>query len=100
VTKIYITKWSDGLVWINPAIKQNYVGHDLHPKTQEHKITYVPILFGSTKRIIHIEPEPFTTKADLLLGRRFLVETTYSLTEQVLTVKLNGTLIQAIRTND
>jgi len=87
------------LVWINPAIQQNYVGRDLYPQTQEHKITYVPIHFGSTERIIHIEPEPFTTKADLLLGMKFLAETTYSLTKQVLTIKLNGTLIQAIKTN-
>ena len=49
VTKIYITKWRDGLVWINLAIQQNYVGHDLHPQTQEHKITYIPMLFGSTE---------------------------------------------------
>ena len=39
-------------------------------------------------------------KADLLLGMRFLAETTYSLTELVLTIELNGTLIQAFRTND
>jgi len=58
------------------------------------------MLFGSTEWTIHIEPEPFTTKADLLLGMTFLAETTYSLTEQVLTIKLNGTLIQAIRAND
>ena len=49
VTKIYITKWRDGLVWINLAIQQNYVGHDLHPQTQGHKITYIPMLFGSTE---------------------------------------------------
>ena len=37
---------------------------------------------------------------ELLSGMRFLAETTYSLTELVLTIKLHGTLIQAIRTND
>ena len=39
-------------------------------------------------------------KADLLLGMRFLAETTYSLTELLLTIELNGTLIQAFRTSD
>jgi len=76
------------------------VGQDLYPRIQDHKITYVRILFGSSERIIHIEANPFNTKADIVLGLRFLTKTTYSLTEQVLTIKLNGSLIQAIRTND
>ena len=100
MTKIYITKWRDGLIWINPALQQNYVGQDLYPRIQEHKITYVRNLFGSSVRIIHIEANPFNTKADIVLGLRFLTETTYSLTEQALTIKLNGSLIQAICTND
>jgi len=100
VSKVYITKWCDGLIWINPALQQNYVGCDLYPQILEHKITYVPILLRSTEKIIHIESDPFNTKADLLLGIRFLTNTTYSLTEQVLTIKINGSLIQAIRTND
>ena len=54
----------------------------------------------SIERIIQIETKPFNTKADLLLGMRFLTEITYSLSEHVLTIKLNGSLIQAIRTND
>jgi len=78
VTKIYITKWCDGLVWINPAIQQNCFDHDLYPQTKN----IIPIIFGSIERIVHIEPEPFTMKADLLLGMRFLAETTYSLSNK------------------
>jgi len=100
VTKIFITQWRDGLIWINPSIQQNYAGPDLHSKIQEHKLTYVPVLFESVERIIHIEAQPFATKADLLLGMRFLAETTYSITENSLTIKLNGTIIQASRTHD
>ena len=74
MTKIYITKWCDGLVWINPALQQNYVGRDLHSQIQGHKVTYVPILLGSIEKIIHIESDPFNTKADLLLEMRFLSE--------------------------
>jgi len=59
------------------------VGQDLYPQIQEHKITYVFILFGSSKRIINIEANPFNTTADIVLGLRFLTKTTYSLTEQV-----------------
>ena len=92
---MYITKWCDSLIWINPA-QHNYVGCDLYSQIQEYKISYVPILPRSTKKIIHIESDPFNTKADLLLGLRFLADTTYSLTEQLLTIKLNGSLIQAI----
>ena len=40
------------------------------------------------------------TQVDFLLGMRFLNDTTYSITEQVLTFKLNGSLIQAIRIHD
>ena len=72
----------------------------MYPQIEEHKISYVLLLFGSIERITHIEDEPLTTKADLLLGMRFLAKTAYSLTEQMLTIKFNGTLIQAIRTND
>lgn len=100
VTKIYITNWQDELIWINPCIQQNYVGKDLFPQIQEHKVTYVPIIFHSIERIIHIEAEPFDTKADLLLGMQFLTETTYNITDKVLTIKLNGAILQAIRIHD
>lgn len=100
VTKIYITNWQDGFIWINPCIQQNYAGKGLYPQIQEHKVTYVPILFHSIERIIHIEAEPFNTKADLLLGMRFLTETTYSIIDKVLTIKINGAILQAIRIHD
>ena len=90
----------NGLIRINPSLQQNYAGKDLYPQLQEQKFSYVPILLGSAEKIIYIESEPFNTKADLLLGMRFLINTTYSLIEQVLTTKINGSLIQAIRIND
>ena len=31
VTKMYITKWNDGLIRINPALQQNYVSRELYP---------------------------------------------------------------------
>ena len=58
------------------------------------------IFFKALEKIIHIEAQPFATKADLLLDMRFLAETTYSITEHSLTIKLNGLLIQASRTHD
>ena len=83
-----------------PVLTTNFVGRDLYLQIHEHKITYVLILFNSIERIIHIEPEPFDTKADLLLGMRFLTETTYTLIDKVMTIQLNGTIIQAIRIYD
>jgi len=32
VSKIYITEWCEGLIWINPTLQQNYVGRDLYPQ--------------------------------------------------------------------
>lgn len=48
------------------------------------------------KGLFIIESEPFDTKVDLLLGMRFLTETTYTLTDKVLTIKLIGVILQAI----
>jgi hypothetical protein len=100
ISKLYITEWSDGLVWINPALQQNFVGQDLYPRIQQHKVTYLPLLLGSTEQIIHFETDPLPSKADLILGRRFLTTVTYSQTAQVLTIKTGGSLIQAIRIHD
>ena len=100
VTKIYIATWQDGLIWINPAAQHNYAGTDLFPKITEHKLTYVPILLNSIERIIHLENQPFPTKADLLLGIKFLAETTYTITDKYLTIKINGVILQATQIHD
>jgi len=44
VTKLFITTWVDGLIWINPSLQHNYVGPDLFSQIQEHKIQHVSIL--------------------------------------------------------
>ena len=100
VTNLFITKWIDSLMWINPSLKYNYVGPDLFPQIEEHKAQYVSLLLGSIEQIVHIEAIPLPTKADLMLGLRFLSDLTYTLTDHVLSIKTNGTIIQAIRTHD
>jgi len=67
---------------------------------QEHKIQYVSILLDFAEQIVHIESSPFPTKADIVLGLRFLSDLTYTTIDQVLSIKVNGRIIQAIRTHD
>jgi len=100
VTKLFITSWSDSVIWINPSLQYNYIGPDLFPQIQEHKAQYVSILLGSTEQIVYIEASPLPSKADLILGLRFLNNVTYTQTDRVLTIKHNGTIIQAARTHD
>ena len=56
----------------------------------------MPTLFNSVERIIHIEPRPYPTKAALVLGLKFLAETTFTTTDKVLTITLDDVIIQAI----
>jgi len=100
VTKLFFTTWIDSLIWINPSLQHNYVGLDLFPQIQEHKAQYVSILLDSTEHIVHIESSPLLTKADLVLGLRFLSDLTYTTTDHALSIKINGRVIQAIRTHD
>jgi len=100
VTKLFITSWSDSLIWIHPSLQYNYIGPDLFSQIQEHNAQYVSILLGSTEQIVYIEASPLPSKADLTLGLRFLNNVTYTQTDRVLTIKKNGTIIQAVRTHD
>jgi len=100
VTKLFTTSWSDRLIWINPSLQHNYIGPDLFAQIQEHKAQYVSILLGSAEQIVHIESSPLPSKADLILGLRFLTTVTYTETDSVLTIKHNGNIIQAVRTYD
>ena len=100
VSKLFITKWIGSLIWINASPQYNYVGPDLFPQIQEHKAQYVSLLLGSTELIVHIEASPSPTKADLMLGLRFLSDLMCTLTDQVLSIKTNGTIIQTIQTHD
>jgi len=100
VTKLFITKWIDSLIWINLSLQYNYVGPDLFPQIQEHKAQHVSILLGSTEQIVHIESSPLPAKADLMLGLMFLSNLTYTMTNHILSIKINGNIIQAIRTHD
>jgi len=100
VTKLFITTWVDSLIWINPSLQHNYVGPDFLPQIQEHKTHYVSILLDSTEHIVYIESSPLPTKADLVLGLTFLNNLTYTTTDQVLSFKINGQVIQEIRTHD
>ena len=67
---------------------------------QKHKAHYVSILLDSTKQIVYIESTPLLTKADLVLGLMFLKNLTFTTTDQVLSTKINGRIIQPIRTHD
>ena len=100
VTKIYVTSWRDGLIFINPSLQQNFAGPKLFAELEAHKLTYVPTLFNSVERIIHIEPRPYPTKAALVLGLKFLAETTFTTTDKVLTITLDDVIIQAILINE
>jgi len=100
VTKLFITSWSDRLIWINPSLQHNYIGPNLFAQIQEHKAQHVSILLGSAEQIVHIESSPLPSKADLILGLRFLTTVTYTETNNVLTIKHNGNIIQAVRTYD
>ena len=100
VTKLFITTWVDGLIWINPSLQHNYVGTDMSSQIQEHKAHYVSILLDSTEQIVYIESSPLPTKADLVLGLKFLNNLTFTTTDRVLSIKINGRIIQAIRTHD
>ena len=100
VTKIYITSWRDGLIFINPSVQQNFAGPKLFSEMEAHKLTYVPTLFNSNERIIHIEPRSYPTKADLVLGLKFLAETTFTTNDKVLTIKLDDVIIQAVRIHE
>ena len=100
VTKLFITTWIDSLIWINPLLQHNCVGPDLFPQIQEHKAQYVSILLDSTEHIVHIESGPLPKKADLVLGLRFLSDLRYTTTDHALSIKINGRVIQAIRTHD
>ena len=100
VTKLFITKWTDRLIRINPSPQYNHVGPDLFPQIQEHKAQYVSILLGLIEQIVHIESNPLPTKADLMLGLRFLGNLTYTMTDHVLSIKINENIIQAVRTHD
>ena len=88
------------LFWRNPSLQHNYVGPDLFSQIQEHKAHYVSILLDSTEQIVYIESSPLPTKADLVLGLKFLTNLTFTTTDQVLSIKINGRIIQAIRTHD
>ena len=100
VTKLFITSWVDSPIRINPSLKHNYVGPDPFPHIQEHKVRYVSLLLDSTEQIVYIESSSLLTKADLVLGPTFLNTVTYTTTNQVLSIKINGWVIQAIRTHD
>ena len=80
----------DGLIWINPSLQHNYAGPDLFSQIQEYKIQYVTILLDFAKLTVHIESSPLPTKADIVLGLRFLSDLTYTTTNQVLSIKVNG----------
>ena len=86
--------------WINPSLKHNYIGPELFSQIQTQKAQYVSILLESTKHIVHIESSPLPTKADLVLGLRFLNNLTYTTTDHALSIKINGRIIQANRTHD
>ena len=43
VTKLFITTWVDGLIWINPSLQHNYVGTDMFSHIQKHKAHYSPL---------------------------------------------------------
>jgi len=88
------------LIWINPSLQYNYIGPDLFSQIQEHKAQYVSILLGSTEQRVCIESSPLPSKADLILGLRFLNNVTYTETDRFLTIKHNGNIIQAVRTHD
>ena len=100
VTKLFITTWVNGLIWINPSLQHNYVGPDLFSQIQEHKTQYVSILVDFTEQIVRIESSPLPTKVGIVLGLRFLSTLTYTTTDQVLSIKVNGRIIQPIRTYD
>ena len=100
VTKLFITSWSDRLIWINPSLQYNYIGPDLFFEIQEYKAQDASILLGSAKQIVYIESSPLASKVDLILGLRFLNNVTYTQTDRVLTIKHNGNIIQAARTHD
>jgi len=57
-------------------------------------------LLDSTEQIVYIESSPLPTKADFVLGDKFLNNLTFTATNQVLSIKINGRIIQAIRTHD
>jgi len=88
-TKLFITSWIDGLIWINPSLQHNYVGPDLFPHIQEYKAQYVFILLDSTEHIVHVESSSLPTKVDLILGLRFLSDLTYTTTDHALSIKIN-----------
>ena len=90
VTKLFITTWEDGLIWINPSLQHNYVGPDLFSQIQEHKAHYVSILLDSTEQIVYIESSPLPT---------IVYNLTFTTTDQVLSIKINGRIIQAIWTH-
>ena len=100
VTKLFITSWVDGLIWINPSLQRNYIGPELFSHIQTQKAQYVSILLESTEHIVPIESSPLPTKADLVLGLRFLNNLTYTTTDNALSTKINGRIIQANRTHD
>jgi len=100
VTKLFITTWVDSLIRINPSLQHNYVGSYLFSQIQEHTAHYASILLDTTEQIVYIESSPLPTKADLVLGLKFLNNLTYTTTDQVLSIKINGRIIQAIRTHD
>jgi len=58
VTKLFISSWSDGLIWTNPSLQYNHIGPDLFSHIKEHKAQYVSILLGSTEQIVYIESNP------------------------------------------
>jgi len=100
VTKLFITSWVDGLIWINPSLQHNYIGPELFLQIQTQKAQYVCILLESTEHIVHKESSPLLTKADLVLGLRFLSDLTYTPTDYALSIKINGRIIQANLTHD
>jgi len=100
VTKLFIATWVDGLIWTNPSLQHNYVGTNMFSQIHKHKAHYVSILLDSTEQIVYIESNPLPTKADLGLGLKFLHNLTFTTTDQVLSIKISGRIIQAIRTHD
>ena len=100
VTKLFITSWVDGLIWINPSLQHNYIGPELFAQIQAQKAQYVSILLESTEHVVHIESSPLPTKAYLVLGLRCLSDLTYTTTDNTLSIKINGRIIQANRTHD
>ena len=89
VTKLFIISWVDGLIWINPSLQHNYIGPELFSEIQVQKAQYVSILLESTEHIVHIESSPLPTKANLVLGLRFLSDLTYTTTDYALSIKIN-----------